>query len=94
MSSTPRLPLYEPIAIVGSACHFAGGVNSPSKLWELLRNPRDVRSEISESRFNAKRFYHPNHAHHGHSNVMHSYLVSVFFFLDLQLLIYWGACGL
>ncbi|KAI1445302.1 polyketide synthase [Annulohypoxylon stygium] len=75
MSSTPRLPLYEPIAIVGSACHFAGGVNSPSKLWELLRNPRDVRSEISESRFNAKRFYHPNHAHHGHSNVMHSYLI-------------------
>ncbi|KAI1456609.1 polyketide synthase [Annulohypoxylon moriforme] len=75
MSAIPKPPLNEPIAIIGSACHFAGGVNNPSELWELLRNPRDIRSEISDSRFNAKRFYHPNHAHHGHSNVMHSYLI-------------------
>ena len=66
----------EPIAIVGSACHFAGDVNSPSKLWELLREPRDVRKEIPDSRFSAKGFYHPNSAHHGHSNVMHSYLIN------------------
>ncbi|KAI0889613.1 polyketide synthase [Annulohypoxylon maeteangense] len=75
MSSIPKLPLHEPIAIIGSACHFAGGVNNQSELWDLLRNPRDVRSEIPDDRFNAKRFYHPNHAHHGHSNVMHSYLI-------------------
>ncbi|TVY48035.1 Polyketide synthase-nonribosomal peptide synthetase [Lachnellula occidentalis] len=67
----------EPVAIIGSACHFAGGVNSPSKLWDLLQNPRDVRSEIPDSRFSAKGFYHSNHAHHGHSNVMHSYIVSL-----------------
>ena len=66
----------EPIAIVGSACHFAGDVNSPSKLWELLREPRDVRKEIPDSRFSAKGFYHPNSAHHGHSNVMHSYVIN------------------
>ncbi|OCL13419.1 putative polyketide synthase [Glonium stellatum] len=66
----------EPIAIVGSACHFAGDANSPSKLWELLREPRDVRKVIPDSRFSAKGFYHPNGAYHGHSNVMHSYLVN------------------
>lgn len=66
----------EPIAIVGSACHFAGDATSPSKLWQLLREPRDVRKEIPDTRFSAKGFYHPNSAHHGHSNVIHSYLIN------------------
>ncbi|KAG5745013.1 hypothetical protein H9Q70_012287 [Fusarium xylarioides] len=65
----------EPIAIVGSACRLAGDATSPSKLWELLLDPRDFRSEVPGDRFNAKTFYHPNHAHHGHSNVMHSYFL-------------------
>lgn len=73
---SPQAVPKEPIAIVGSACRFAGDANSPSKLWELLREPRDVRREIPESRFNAKNFYHPNHAHHGHTNVKHSYLLN------------------
>lgn len=67
--------MNEPIAIVGSSCRFAGDSDSPSKLWDLLRDPRDVRSEIPDSRFNAKGFYHPDPAHHGRSNVMHSYLI-------------------
>jgi acyl transferase domain-containing protein len=65
----------EPIAVVGSACRFAGGVNSPSKLWELLQKPRDVRSQIPGDRFNVDGFYHPKHSHHGHSNVRHSYML-------------------
>ena len=73
---SPKIGPGEPIAIVGSACHFAGDVNSPAKLWELLREPRDVRNEIPDSRFSAKGFYHPNNAHHGHSNVKHSYLIN------------------
>jgi hypothetical protein len=67
----------KPIAIIGSACRFAGDATSPSKLWKLLQNPHDVRSEIPESRFRAKSFYNPDAAYHGHSNVVHSYLVSV-----------------
>ncbi|KAF7540713.1 hypothetical protein G7054_g1177 [Neopestalotiopsis clavispora] len=63
------------IAIVGSACRFAGGVNSPSKLWDLLKNPQDVLSEIPLSRFNAAKFYHPDPLHSGTSNVRHSYLL-------------------
>jgi len=59
-----------------SACRFAGDVNSPSKLWELLRDPPDLREEIPEDRFNVNGFYHPDHGYHGHSNVQHSYLLS------------------
>ncbi|KAI1768458.1 hypothetical protein GGR53DRAFT_532368 [Hypoxylon sp. FL1150] len=66
----------EPIAIVGTACRFAGGASSPSKLWELLRSPRDVRSDITDSRFNARGFYHADGTHHGHMNVLQSYLLS------------------
>ncbi|KAI1298194.1 hypothetical protein F5Y03DRAFT_386702 [Xylaria venustula] len=66
----------EPIAIIGSACRFAGGVSSPSKLWQLLRDPLDVRTSISDSRFNAEAFYHVDSTHHGHMNVLQSYLLS------------------
>lgn len=55
----------EPIAIVGSSCRFPGGVDSPSKLWELLKEPRDLLSEIPASRFNPNGFYHENGEHHG-----------------------------
>jgi hybrid polyketide synthase/nonribosomal peptide synthetase ACE1 len=67
----------KPIAIIGSACRFAGGATSPRKLWELLQDPWDVRREIPETRFNAKGFYNTDGAYHGHSNVIQSYLVSV-----------------
>lgn len=65
----------EPIAVIGGACRFAGGANSPSKLWELLKNPHDVLSEIPESRFNVDGFYHEDGSHHGHNNVRHSYIL-------------------
>ncbi len=65
----------EPIAIVGSACRFAGSVSSTSKLWELLHQTLDVRQEIPDSRFSAKGFYHPKGTYHGHSNVKHAYLL-------------------
>lgn len=66
----------EPIAIVGSGCHFAGNVDSASGLWELLRQPRDVRSVIPDDRFSPEGWYHPNGSYHGHCNVKQSYLIS------------------
>lgn len=63
----------EPIAIVGSSCRFAGPATSPSKLWELLKEPRDVLSKID--RFDADHFYHPDGHHHGTSNVRHAYML-------------------
>jgi len=60
---------------VGSACRFPGGANSPSALWKLLKSPRDVSVDITEDRFDAKTFYHPDGSHHGTSNVRQSYLL-------------------
>ena len=50
----------EPIAIVGMACRFPGGVNDPSSFWELLRNGVDAITEVPAERWNASRFHHPN----------------------------------
>lgn len=63
----------EPIAIVGSSCRFAGGATTPSKLWNLLKDPRDVLSKID--RFDAEHFHHPNGQYHGTSNVRHAYMI-------------------
>lgn len=65
----------EPIAIVGSACRFPGGADSPSSLWQLLRSPRDVSKNITQDRFDLRGFYHPDGAHHGTTNVRQSYLL-------------------
>lgn len=41
----------QPIAIIGSACRLPGNSSSPSKLWELLLNPKDVLKEVPRDRF-------------------------------------------
>lgn len=66
----------EPIAIVGSACRFAGDVNSPSKLWELLKEPKDLQRRIPDTLFNPTGFYHTESSYHGHSNVKDAYLTN------------------
>jgi len=59
----------EPIAVVGSACRFPGGSSSPSKLWDLLRQPRDILAEFPKDRLNLDRFYHPRGEMHGSTDV-------------------------
>ncbi|KAF1937576.1 putative hybrid NRPS/PKS enzyme [Clathrospora elynae] len=66
----------EPIAVIGSGFRFPGEANTPSKLWDLLREPRDVQSAIPEQRFNPDGFFHPVNDHHGTSNIRHSYFLS------------------
>ncbi|KAI1638954.1 polyketide synthase-like protein [Biscogniauxia mediterranea] len=66
----------EPIAIIGSGCRFPGNACTPSKLWDLLRSPTDLLTDIPEDRFNTKGFYHENGQYHGHTNVKQSYLLS------------------
>ncbi|KAI1344561.1 hypothetical protein F5Y15DRAFT_411391 [Xylariaceae sp. FL0016] len=64
----------EPIAVVGSGCRFPGESSTPSKLWDLLRDPRDVQRKID--RFRADNFYNKDGHYHGASNVLDSYLLA------------------
>ncbi|XP_044718107.1 polyketide synthase dehydratase domain-containing protein [Hirsutella rhossiliensis] len=65
----------EPIAIIGGGCRFPGGASSPSKLWDLLRNPRDLVKRIPKDRFNVDAFYHPDASFHGRTNARYGYFL-------------------
>ncbi|ATY64651.1 Beta-ketoacyl synthase [Cordyceps militaris] len=67
-------PQNEPIAIIGNACRFPGDSTSPSKLWDLLKQPREVSRNID--RFQSAGFYNKDGHYHGASNVQHSYLLN------------------
>ena len=63
----------ENIAIIGMSCRTAGA-NSPSELWDLLTNSRDVQKGIT--RFNSKGYYHPEGApRKGLTNVKRAYML-------------------
>ncbi|KAI5274298.1 hypothetical protein E4T47_02663 [Aureobasidium subglaciale] len=66
----------EPIAVIGSGCRFPGDASSPSKLWELLKDPRDLASRIPKERFDVDTFYHPDGTHHGRTNARYAYLLN------------------
>ncbi|UED87409.1 type I polyketide synthase [Streptomyces profundus] len=60
----------EPIAIVGMACRFPGGVGSPEDLWRLVDERGEVVSDPPEWReWDATGFYHPDPEHPGTSHV-------------------------
>lgn len=65
----------EPIAIIGSACRFPGSSDTPSKLWELLRSPRDLLKRVPADRFDASAYYHPDSGHHGTTDCQESYFL-------------------
>ncbi|MDX8399737.1 MAG: type I polyketide synthase, partial [Gallionellaceae bacterium] len=50
----------EAIAVVGMACRFPGGANTPEAYWELLCEGRDAISEVPASRWDVNAFYDSN----------------------------------
>ncbi|MFA7238788.1 MAG: type I polyketide synthase [Sulfuricellaceae bacterium] len=50
----------EPIAIIGMACRFPGGADSPEAYWELLSGGRDATGEVPAARWDVNAYYDPD----------------------------------
>ncbi len=63
-----RTASEEPIAILGMACRYPGGVGDPEELWQLLEQGTDGISEFPTDRgWDTERLYHPDPEHRGTS---------------------------
>jgi acyl transferase domain-containing protein len=68
--------MNEPIAIIGTACRLPGSATSPFKLWDLLREPKDIVRDFPPDRLNLSNFYSKDGESHGNTDVhRRSYLL-------------------
>ncbi|HEX6501593.1 MAG TPA: beta-ketoacyl synthase N-terminal-like domain-containing protein, partial [Micromonosporaceae bacterium] len=52
---------HEPIAVIGIACRFPGGVRTPEDLWRLLENGTDAIGDLPTDRgWDLEKLYDPN----------------------------------
>ncbi|MFD9797068.1 beta-ketoacyl synthase N-terminal-like domain-containing protein, partial [Streptomyces sp. NPDC059070] len=52
-------PKDAPIAVIGIGCRFAGGIDSPAVLWQVLTDSRNVVDEVPPHRWDIDAVYDP-----------------------------------
>ena len=62
----------EPIAVIGYACRFPGGVRDPAGFWQLLREGVDAIREVPPERWDLQAYYDPDPATPGKMYTRHS----------------------
>lgn len=58
----------EPIAVVGIACRFPGGADTPEAFWRLLLDGTDAVTEVPPERWDVDAWYDPDPDHAGTMN--------------------------
>ncbi len=59
----------EPIAVIGIGCRFAGGVDGPDALWQLLEEKRDGIISVPADRWDSEKWYNSERDHPGTMNM-------------------------
>ncbi|CAO1603176.1 hypothetical protein XANCAGTX0491_006768 [Xanthoria calcicola] len=65
----------EPIAIVGTACRFAGEASSLGSLWDMISNVKTGHCPVPSDRWDSKQWYHPDPDRKGGISSQHGYFL-------------------